>query len=126
MSGPAPRPPGTLGQSAEALARRFLEARGCRTLAANYRCPMGEIDLVVEDGKTLVYVEVRYRRSAAYGGGLESVDAHKQRRLIRAALHFQQHHRGVGRRAQRFDVVAISPGSPGAQVDWVRDAFQAE
>ena len=74
-----------LGDAGEAQALELLQAAGCRLLERQLRCPLGELDLVMRDGDTLVFVEVRYRASADYGGGAESVDRAKRRKLVRAA-----------------------------------------
>lgn len=76
------------------------------------------------DGSVLVFVEVRYRRQAAYGDALESVDARKQARLRRAAAHFLATHPDQAGRPCRFDVVALAPGAVGRlRARWVQDAF---
>ena len=79
----------------------------------------GEIDLIMEDKKTLVFVEVRYRKSAKYGSALESVNNQKQARIIHTAKHYLQQHSSK-HSAYRFDVVALTPNN----IDWVKDAFQ--
>jgi putative endonuclease len=111
------------GRCAEDQALAFLEAHGLRLLERNYRCRYGEIDLVMEDGAALVFVEVRYRSSTRYGGALESVDRRKQAKLLTTARYFLQA-RGQGRSA-RFDVAALSPSAGDWTVQWVKDAFQA-
>jgi putative endonuclease len=72
------------GADAEAYAARFLEAKGLRVIARNVRSRFGEIDLVCREGETLVFVEVRYRRSASYGGAAASITAAKRSRLVAA------------------------------------------
>ena len=108
----------TLGREAEALAAAYLRERGLRLRQSNYRCKGGEIDLVMEQGSQLVFVEVRYRSNPRFGSAAESVDRRKQRRLAIAALHYLQRHRLD--RPCRFDVVALG----GPEVVWLRDAFQ--
>ena len=76
------------GESGESLAAAFLEGRGLRILSRNYRCRFGEIDLVAESGATLVFVEVRARRSDTFGGPAASITAAKRRRLVAAARHY--------------------------------------
>lgn len=107
------------GQTAEDTARRHLEANGLRLLDRNFRARRGEIDLVMEDGYVLVFVEVRYRADPSRGSALESVGATKQRRLIHAATAYLQQHRPD--RPCRFDVVAIT----GETLEWVANAFDA-
>lgn len=96
-----------VGDAAEAAACTRLEAAGCRILARNVRFREGEIDSVADDGGTLVFVEVRMRRSGRYGGADGSVEPFKRRKLVRAAQHFLLQHYGDGARLPpcRFDVV---------------------
>ncbi len=113
------------GQQAEDLACRYLQTQGLRLVERNYRCAHGEIDLIMQHGQSIIFVEVRYRRSLRFGGGLESVDQHKQAKLIATALHYLQRDKRAARQPSRFDVVAISPGLEQDQVQWIKDAFQA-
>lgn len=78
------------GLAAEAKALAHLERHGLRLLAQNWTCRRGELDLVMLDGDTVVFVEVRSRRHTAWGGALESVDSRKRQRLVAAAEHFLQ------------------------------------
>lgn len=91
-------------------------------LARNYLVKGGEIDLVCADGDTLVFVEVRLRRNAGFGGAGASITPAKQQRLILAAQHYLQSH---GERACRFDCVLFSDLDENA-LEWVRDAFAAD
>jgi len=111
------------GQLAEDLAARFLERRGLTLLARNFRCRGGELDLVCRDGATLVFVEVRLRRNAAFGGAAASITARKQQRVILAARHYLAAHGASlpAERACRFDCVLLD----GERIDWLRDAFAA-
>jgi len=109
------------GAAAEDLACAYLERQGLAILARNYRCRGGEIDLVARDGATLVFVEVRLRRSAAFGGAGASVDARKRARILAAARHY------LGARdapACRCDVLALDALDP-ARIEWIKDAFGA-
>jgi putative endonuclease len=112
-----------LGREAEAAALAFLRAKGLELVASNYRCRGGELDLVMHDGDTLVFVEVRYRSRGDYGGPIESIDRRKRRRLVTAARHFLQRHRW-SERPCRFDVIGVVP-QPGAPIEWLADAFAA-
>lgn len=120
----APTPRQTQGRIAEDRALAFLQAQGLTLLERNYRCRHGEIDLVMEDGRGLVFVEVRYRSGTRHGGALESVDRRKQAKLLIAAASFLQERRLD--RPSRFDVMALAPTHNGLAVHWVRDAFQAD
>ena len=119
------------GAAIEAAALAHLLRAGLREVAANANYRQGELDLVMLErggrgGDVLVFVEVRYRRSSNFGGGAVSIDAGKQRRLVRAAQSFLATHREYARCACRFDVVDAS-GDPDAPVlDWLKDAFRAD
>jgi len=108
----------------EALA--MLQRAGLRLLGRNLRCRAGEIDLAMRDGLELVFVEVRRRSGAGYGGAAASVDPAKQRRLVRAAAWFlgplAQAHWAGRAPACRFDVVALEADG----VHWLKDAFRAD
>ncbi len=106
------------GAQHELLARRHLEAQGLTFIAANVRCRQGELDLVMRDGGTLVFVEVRYRASNRFGGAAASVDRHKQARLVAAAGYYLSRH--PTDLPCRFDVVAIGARD---RVQWIRHAF---
>jgi len=108
------------GAAREAEARRTLERAGLRFRAANVRYRCGEIDLVMDEGEVIVFVEVRYRESSQFGGGLGSVTRSKQQRLIRAASSWLAANPRWAQNPCRFDVVALGGGPP----TWIRDAFQ--
>lgn len=110
-----------IGDRAEEKATRFLEKRGFAVLARNFHCRGGEIDLVCRDGKTLVFVEVRLRRNAGYGGAGASITASKQRRIILAAQHYLLAHARPDCDC-RFDCVLLD----GGKIEWIRDAFSAD
>lgn len=107
-----------LGQSAETRAEAFLKAQGLRPVARNWRCRFGEIDLVMHDRDTLVFVEVRLRNHAGFGDGFDSVTPTKQRRLIATARHYLATLKSMP--PCRFDVVALRDGADPA---WMRNAF---
>jgi len=109
------------GRVAEELAARFLERQGLQILARNYRCCGGEIDLVCRHGRMVVFVEVRLRRNAGYGGAGASITAHKQGRLILAARHYLSAH-ASGESLCRFDCVLLDSLSENA-IEWLQDAF---
>ena len=107
-----------LGAVAEARAAEFLQRKGYRVVDRNWTCRGGEIDLVCDDGGTLVFVEVRARADARHGTPLETIVDLKRRRLIRAA-EIYLHVKGRADCACRFDVVAVT----GDVVEHVEDAF---
>ena len=115
-----------LGRLGEELAAQYLAGQGFRVLARNVHLRHAELDLVALERGTLVFVEVRLRRGAAFGSGAESVDLRKQRRIVAAASELLA--RGALPRAARvrFDVVAIDAARDPPAVLHVRDAFNAE
>ncbi len=111
------------GAGYEQQARRLLEKAGLTFVAANVRFRVGEIDLIMRDRATWVFVEVRYRRNALFGGAAASVTRNKQRKLLKAAALWLNGRRTSFESADcRFDVIAIT----GAQIDWLPNAFTAE
>jgi putative endonuclease len=113
------------GRDGEERAAAYLAARGFTIVARNVRAAAGEIDLVALDGDTLVFCEVRTRRSAAQGGALESVTPLKQRQVVRVARHFLATNPRWQAHPMRFDVVAIDLRDERATITHVRDAFSA-
>jgi len=95
------------GQQAEKTACKYLEAKGLELYHTNYCCRHGEIDLIMGDSSTLVFVEVRYRSSSRFGSGAETIDRRKQMRIIAAAAHYPQMKPEQARRPARFDVVVM-------------------
>lgn len=112
------------GRLAEDQALEFLREAGLKLLDRNYRSRYGEIDLIMEEGRTVVFVEVRYRRTDRYGSAAESVNPRKQSRLTLTAAGFLKERRL--NRPARFDVAALSPGPDGVSIVWIKGAFQAE
>jgi putative endonuclease len=112
------------GRWAESAALEYLVEQGLLPLARNHRCRFGEIDLVMRDGTVLVFVEVRLRSDARFGGGAASVTTAKQRRLVLAARHYLAGLRTHTLPACRFDVVSVSRPNYGTpDFEWIRDAF---
>lgn len=112
-----------LGQSAEALARRYLEAEGLRVVEANKRTKGGELDLVAWDNEILVFVEVKARSHARFGRPEEAVDQRKQKRLIEAAGAYLAEMQGPPP-VCRFDVVSVDLGQAEPKVRHLADAFR--
>ena len=112
------------GAWAEDLACQHLLDRGLRLANRNYRCRHGEIDLVMRDAATTVFVEVRLRSRTDFGSGAESVDARKQARLLSSAEHYLQRHATLLADC-RFDVVSIRRAANNYQLEWIRNAFTA-
>lgn len=110
------------GQEAETLAAQFLEAQGLQFIERNFRCKLGEIDLIMRDASTLVFVEVRLRSNRFFAQAAESVNWQKQRKLINTAQLYLQQHKLVDKVSCRFDVIAIDNNQI-KKSDWIRDAF---
>jgi putative endonuclease len=100
-------PPASLGQRGEALAARHLRRRGYKIVARGSRGALGELDLVAIDGRTVVFIEVKTRRSQDAGHPADAVDDDKQRRITRLAVGYLRRH-GLLEYPARFDVVAIT------------------
>ncbi|GAA3545815.1 YraN family protein [Zobellella aerophila] len=115
-------PPGkrAQGDAYERRAEAYLCLQGLRLLCRNYQCRLGEIDLIMHQGDTLVFVEVRFRKSQQFGGALASVTAAKQGRIRRTASFYLQS-RGLNeaRQSCRFDLVACE----GPEIHWIQNAF---
>lgn len=121
-----PNKPQTSGSRGEAAALARLQASGLRLLASNWRCRTGELDLVMLEGDTVVFVEVRYRRHIGWGGALASVDRRKQQKLVRTAAQFLQSEPHWNNRPCRFDVVALGGDEQAPSFDWIRNAFDSQ
>ena len=113
------------GNAAEALASAHLEQAGLRILLRNYRVRGGEIDCIALDGQTLVFVEVRLRRNARFGGAAASIDYRKQQRIIHAARCYLLRYPRQAERPCRFDCVLLA-SLDANQLEWIKDAFQAD
>lgn len=114
------------GRAAEQQACSHLEQQGLRLLEQNWSCRVGELDLVMLDGDTVVFVEVRYRKYAGWGGALESVDARKRRKISAAAQYFLQQQPRWAKHPCRFDVVAMSASAqPNERLNWIQNAFDS-
>ncbi|MEO8331805.1 MAG: YraN family protein [Gallionella sp.] len=110
------------GAQAEQWAAQHLQQQGLKPVAQNYRGRFGEIDLVMQEGTTLVFIEVRMRRNADFGGAAASIDARKQQRIVRTA---QQYLAALAHIPPcRFDVVLMDDAQ-GGNVQWIRNAFDA-
>lgn len=114
---------GSVGRGAENYAFRYLLSRNFKPLARNFRCRGGEIDLIMLDHDCLTFIEVRYRASAAFGSASNTVDHHKQRKIIRTAALFVARNRRYATHTMRFDVIAIE-GVEELTLDHIEDAFR--
>lgn len=110
------------GVQAEQWAAHYLQKQGLKLIEQNYRGRFGEIDLIMQDGATLVFVEVRLRRNTDFGGAAASIDVHKQKRIISTS---QQYLSGLAHTpACRFDAVLLGDAQ-GKNAQWLKNAFDA-
>ena len=113
-----------IGPQGERIAARFLRSRGCRVLERNWRGRTGEVDLIVRDGRTIVFVEVKTRAEATPEPGFAAVGAAKQRQIARAAAEWWQRHRRAGW-SLRFDVIVVLLSDDRCQIDHREAAFES-
>jgi putative endonuclease len=114
------------GENAEQAACDFLLANKLLLIERNIRYPFGEIDLLMQDGKELVFVEVRFRRNQQFGGGVESVTLAKQKKMANAAQAWLSSHRQWANAACRFDVMALDWHDNAFRFDWIKAAFNLD
>ena len=111
------------GQLAEDAALAFLQARGLRLIERNARFSVGEIDLILLDQDTLVFVEVRQRKSDAFGGAAQSIDRRKMEKCALAAQCWLKRNRQLAESPCRFDAVLLTGRENGWRIEWLQDAF---
>jgi putative endonuclease len=109
------------GSHAEDQALRYLQQHGLRLLARNWRCKLGELDLVMQDGDTVAVIEVRSRARSDRGTAAETIDARKQLRVVRATQLWLARRPDLAELPLRFDVVTLDAG----ELEWRREAFDA-
>ncbi len=113
----------THGESIEAHVALYLEASGLDILHRNFYCKQGEVDLIAQEGDTLVFIEVRFRQNTRYGSAPESITRSKQRKIIQSARFFLCRYPHYANHACRFDVVGVTLKGQQLDFDWIRDAF---
>ncbi len=112
-----------IGKATEAAALQFLLRHGLSLITRNYCCQYVEIDLIMKDGHTIAFIEVRYRQYVQFGGSASSITAQKQKKIMNTALYYLQRHQTDT--ASRFDVIAMSPSKTKIPytIDWIQNAF---
>lgn len=110
-----------VGEKGEEIAIAYLKKKGYTILNRNYKTPFGEIDIIVKDKNTIVFVEVKSRNSLSFGKPFESVNLRKQERLRRSALFYLRNLKKE--EAIRFDVVSIILKSEGYEIEHIKEAF---
>jgi putative endonuclease len=114
------------GRQSERFACRWLVSHGLALVTGNYRCRTGELDLVMRDAGSLAIIEVRYRRSRAYGGALASVSPAKRKRIMQATQDFIHNHPAYRHWPLRFDVLALTGSLHAPEITWRQRAFTAD
>lgn len=107
------------GQAAETKALHYLKKRGLKLVQRNFQCRYGEIDLIMQNYQSLIFVEVKFRTSSDFGHGSEFIHSKKQNRIIKTASAFLQNMPSFQKKACRFDAVSIYP----SRVEWIQNAF---
>lgn len=110
-----------IGYAAENQARQFLSQQGLTWITSNYRCRWGEIDLIMKDKDTIVFIEVRSRVSNEYGGAVESITMQKKKKIIKTASHYLVAKNLWDKCFTRFDVISLQ-GELNA-MEWIKNAF---
>ena len=113
------------GRQAEDLALRYLQKQDLTLLERNFRSRFGEIDLIMRQNNTIIFVEVRARKTAAFLHPAESVDYRKRDKIRKTSQVYMHKTAAWNRFDMRFDVIALtgSMGSPGMKIDWIKAAF---
>lgn len=109
------------GKEAETRAMEYMHQQGLRLVESNFSTRFGEIDLIMLDEETLVFIEVRYRKQNRFGSAIESVDRRKRERLIKTAQCYLQQRRNYADYPCRFDVIGLGPDQ--GKIDWIQNAF---
>jgi len=112
-----------LGNYWESVACRYLKKKHLKKIKKNYTCKAGEIDIIMTDKKTLVFVEVKYRKNEDWVSAIESVTKTKQRRIIKAAQMFLLQNKTYEDWNCRFDVMSIQGDKQKPEIDWIKNAF---
>ena|SRR6185312_16143384 len=112
-----------IGKQAEDFACHYLQAVGLKLITRNFRCRTGEIDLIMQDKKELVFVEVRYRCREDFGEPAETITLRKQHKLFQAASYYLQQNQLTNRVACRFDVLALTAPLTFERVQWIQNVL---
>lgn len=110
------------GKAGENLAVRYLKKKGYKVLEQNYTCPVGEIDIIARDKKTIVFVEVKTRRTISYGSARLAITPHKQRKISMTALYYLKLNQQMDQDA-RFDVITVQSTGDRQEIDLIQNAF---
>ncbi len=112
-----------IGKAGEKVVVRYLRKKGFKILERNFTCPVGEIDIIIRDKKTIVFVEVKTRRSLSFGSARLAITRQKQRKISMVALYYLKTKRQMNQPA-RFDVVTVLSTGEEPAIDHIRNAFE--
>ncbi len=112
-----------IGEDTELLACEFLETQGAVILERNFRCKMGEVDIIARDGKYLCFIEVKFRSDISFGEPYEAVNYKKQKRICKVSEFYLYSKYKSLDTSVRYDVVAISPKDKMLTFKWIKNAF---
>lgn len=116
----------SVGKQAELQACQFLQTSGLFLLEQNFKCPMGEIDLIMQDKDEIVFIEVRLRSNLNYGDAVESVSQHKQKKILKTANLYLQKNNLFDKVNCRFDIIGIHPNLKIDKIEWIKNAFELD
>lgn len=114
------------GIEMESWVESELQSQGLSTVAKNVQTRIGEIDLIMLDQGQLAFIEVRYRKSDRYGGGLESVNFAKQRKIILSAQFYLMRNPKLYNLPSRFDVISVTGNAENPVMNWIKGAFEVQ
>ncbi len=112
-----------LGELGEKLALKRIKRYGYKLVAKNYRCPLGEIDLIAKDGDCLVFIEIKTRKNSSTGNAKEAIDKRKRRQISKVALYYMKAN-GCCDVKSRFDIIAINILGGKEEIELIKDAFE--
>ena len=112
------------GRKAEDIALQFLQNKGLKLVERNFNSTYGEIDLVMNENKMTVFVEVRYRKNSTYGSAADTVDRRKQSKLASTAMFYLQRNKHAAKHPCRFDVISITGHPKQEDIQWIPNAFE--
>lgn len=115
----------TTGDEAEKAAKTYLEKQGLLFIESNYRCKLGEIDLIMREKTQLVFVEVRYRKQTNFGSAVETINQRKQKKVINTAHFYLQNQHSLKNLNCRFDVIGVTGTQTAFEFQWISNAFDA-
>ncbi len=114
-----------VGADAENIAYRYLKRQGLISVRRNFQCRLGELDLIMQDGRCLVIVEVRFRGSNSFVAAGLTIDSRKQQKIIRTTAMFLAWNERFANSSVRFDVLGINADAHGdTTIEWIKDAFR--